>query len=128
MEDALTETYFGRLRQRAHKVVFAYLPFSFSLFCLSCIWGCYVSETKLRDVALFGDSALGIICQSENVPPLLLFYRTEGRQISLPAADDGDAAESFFRPRRRSSKVKDGRLSEEARQAAIRGRIMKLNR
>ena len=107
MEDALT--YFGRiLRQRAHKFVKAYLPFQ-PLFCLSCIWGCYVFETKLRDVALLGDSALGIICQSENVPrpPLLLFYRTEGRQISLPAADDGDAAESFFRPRR-SSKVKGG--------------------
>ena len=79
------------------------------------------------DVALLGDSALGIICQSENVPPLLLFYRTEGRQISLPAADDGDAAKSFFR-RRRSSKVKGGRVRRQGRQAAIRGRIMKLNR
>ena len=52
MEDAFNETYFGRLlRQRVHKFVLIYLPFSLLLFCLSCIFGiCFWDKTKRRSI------------------------------------------------------------------------------
>ena len=46
-----------------------YLPFSFSLFVFPAFGDAI--EAKERYVALLGDSVLGIICQSERVPPLL---------------------------------------------------------